>query len=277
MDRDRFLATLFAPAAFRPHLLALYAFNIDVARLREIVREALPGEMRLAWWREVIEGQGRGAVEGHPVAYALMDTVERFSLPSAALINLLDARIFDLYDDPMPDLGSLEGYAGETASALFQLSMLILAPHMASRTGDLSGHAGVAYAMAGLMRALPIHAGRGQCYVPLSVLVQNGGSREDAVSGHVTPALQGALEDLRVQVRGHLEHAQNAFMTFPVEQRLEIAAPLLPLSLVPGDLKALARISDPFRELGGASAFWRQFSLWRASRRIKAGGSLPTL
>lgn len=274
MDRDRFLACLFAPADLRPHLLALHAFSIDVARVREVVREALPGEMRLVWWREVIEGQGRGAVEGHPVAYALMDTMQRFSLPPSALINLVDARIFDVYDDPMPTLNDLEGYAGETSSALVQLAIMILSPEVSSRTGDLAGHTGVAIAMTGLMRSLPIHASRGQCYVPLSMLAAHGGGRKDGLSGPPSPALRAALGELRLRVRHHLERAQAEFLTFAREERTAISPALLPLALVPKDLRALEKIADPLREIGGVSAFGRQFSLWRAARRIRAGGNL---
>ncbi len=64
-DKDRFLATLFAPAARRPALFALYAFNAEIARVRDIAREPMPGEIRLQWWREVVEGgrseEARGA------------------------------------------------------------------------------------------------------------------------------------------------------------------------------------------------------------------------
>ena len=58
-----------------------------------------------------------------------------FGLPLAAFDNLLEARIFDLYDDPMPTLNDLEGYAGETASALIQLGAMILAGGQATRDG----------------------------------------------------------------------------------------------------------------------------------------------
>lgn len=273
-DRDRFLATLFVPEEMRRHLLALYAFNIDVARVREVVREPLPGEVRLAWWREVIEGQGRGAVEGHPVALSLLDTMARFSLPASALTNLVDARIFDLYDDPMPSLADLEGYAGETASVLMQLSLLVLAPDMATLAGDVAGHGGVALAMTGLMRSFPVHARRGQCYVPLDMLARHGMGREDAVSGKVSAGLLATLSDLREAASGHLARANTAFMALPKEGRLRLAAPLLPLILVPGDLRALAKVVDPFRDMAGLSVFWRQFALWSAARRIKAGGGL---
>ena len=270
-DRDRFLTALFAPEAVRRHLLALYAFNVDVARVREVVREPLPGEVRLAWWRETIEGEGRGAVEAHPVAFALLDTVERCALPRASLINLVDARIFDLYDDPMPSLGDLEGYAGETAGALLQLSALMLAPEHAAAAADASGHAAVAIALTGLMRALPIHAGRGQCYLPLDILARHGLDREAAVAGRDTPELRASLAELRVEAQRHLAAAGAALAALPTAARIAVAPPFLGLALVPGDLRALARVGDPFRQVAGLSALRRTFAVWRAARRAAAG------
>ena len=268
-DRDRFLAALFAPEAARRHLFALAAFNVEVARVRDVAREALPGEVRLAWWREVIEGGGRGDVEGHPVAAALLDTITRFALPRASLAAIADARIFDLYDDPMPRLGDLEGYAGETASALLQLSALVLAPAAAAQTGDASGHGGVALALTGLMRSFPIHAARGQCFLPLDLLARHGIGREAAVSGTVTPALLAALADLRGEALRHISAAGAAFAK--VADRAAIAPPFLPLALVAGDLAALAKVRDPFREMAGLSPLRPQFGLWRAARRAAAG------
>ncbi|MFZ0208140.1 MAG: squalene/phytoene synthase family protein, partial [Roseiarcus sp.] len=123
-DRDRWLSALFAPTAARPHLHALSAFNYEVGRLREIVREPLAGELRLTWWRDAL---ARAEATGHPVATALLDTIVKFNLPMALFENHIAARQFDLYDDPMPSLNDLEGYCGETASSLFQFAALILA------------------------------------------------------------------------------------------------------------------------------------------------------
>src|SRR5450759_2070323 len=110
-DRDRYLATLFAPAAQRDALFALYAFNVEVARVRELAREPMPGEIRLQWWRDVFAGSGRGEVRANPVAAALLDTVVRYRLPPRDFSDLIDARTFDLYDDPMGTLDELDGYA----------------------------------------------------------------------------------------------------------------------------------------------------------------------
>src|SRR5271157_2668701 len=53
-DRDRFQTVLFAPAARREALFALYAFNYEIARVRESVTEPMIGQIRLEWWRESI-------------------------------------------------------------------------------------------------------------------------------------------------------------------------------------------------------------------------------
>src|SRR5215813_4531200 len=100
-DKDRYLASLFAPAAARQHLHALYAFASEIARVRDAAREPLPGEIRLQWWRDALQGEGRGQVSANPLAAALLDTIARSALPMDRLMALIDAHAFDLYDDAM--------------------------------------------------------------------------------------------------------------------------------------------------------------------------------
>src|SRR3954464_4379948 len=100
-DKDRFLATLFAPQKYRRALYALYAFNLEVTRTRELAREPMPGEIRLQWWRDALGGAGRGGGDAHPVAAALPVVVVRSRLPPRMFAELIDARSFDLYDEPM--------------------------------------------------------------------------------------------------------------------------------------------------------------------------------
>ncbi len=182
-DRDRWLACLFAPFDKRPHLHALYAFSLDVARIRDVVSDPRPGEIRYQWWRDALEGEPRGDISAHPVASAILDTIVRFRLPRVALTNLVDARTFDLYDDPMPGLRQLEGYCGETCSALFRLAGLILAGGRDPGGAAACGHAGIAYALTGLLRALPWHAARGQIYLPEEILARRGVARSDIFAG----------------------------------------------------------------------------------------------
>jgi phytoene synthase len=264
-DRDRWLAGLFAPAQARPHLYALTAFSYEVGRLREVVREPLAGEMRLAWWREALAGPRREEVAGNPVAAALTETIRRFALPVAAFDNLLAARAFDLYDDPMPTLNDFEGYCGETASALFRLAALVLSDGRDLGGAEAAGHAGVAYATVGLMRALPVTSARGQVYLPADVLARHGVGREDVVARRDSPGLRAALAEMRDLARRHLAEAQALARQGP----RAIAPAFLPLASLP---LYLARMESaryaPFATPIEAPQWRRQWALWRAARAL---------
>src|SRR4051795_4988915 len=87
-NKDRFLATLFAPAELRPALHALYAFDIEVARVPTLARQPIAGEIRLQWWREVLEGRNDEA-SANPVAAALLEILGRYNLARHPLIGLV--------------------------------------------------------------------------------------------------------------------------------------------------------------------------------------------
>src|SRR6202030_1150582 len=125
-DKDRYLAGLFAPAAARAHLYALYAFASEIARVREAAREPPPGEIRLQWWRDVLSGEARGEVAANPVAAGLIDTNARSAPPKEPLVALINAHGFDLYDDAMASLADVDVYAARTAGTLFGLGAQIL-------------------------------------------------------------------------------------------------------------------------------------------------------
>ncbi len=116
-DRDRWLASLFVPPEPRRHIHALYAFSLEIARVREIVSEPLLGEIRFQWWRDVLEGAGEA--KANPVAAALLDTIARFDLPKAPLRELIVARGQDLYGEPTQSVEALEAYANATCSKSF--------------------------------------------------------------------------------------------------------------------------------------------------------------
>jgi 15-cis-phytoene synthase len=262
-DPDRWLASLFAPAEARPHLHALGAFSCEIARLRDVVREPAAGEIRLQWWREAIEGRRLDEARASPVANALIDTIETFRLPVQALDGLLAARVFDLYDDPMPDVATFEGYCGETASMLFRLAGLILGRGRDLGGAEAAGHAGVAYATTGLLRALPFTSARGQVFLPIEIFTKCGVGREDIVGARESAGLEAALAEIRALARGHLAKASAA--GWPPQ----IAAAFLPLALPPLYLEQMERRDyRPFATRLEAPQWRRQWALWRAARRF---------
>jgi len=261
VDRDRFLSALFAPAAYRPALFALYAFNIEIARVRETVRDPVVGEIRLQWWSDALVGAARGDAEANPVVSALSATVDRFGLPTDMLQAVIAARRFDLYDDPMATLGELADYADGASGGLIRLAAQILADGEAIDVAEIGHHAGMAHAISGLLAALPAHAARGQIYIPQDILQRHGTGSAD-VSGRVaTPALVAALADLRGIAREHLAKGAELLDRVPAGS----LPALLPVALVPAMLARSAR-ADPFQP-GALSPWRRQWLIWRASRR----------
>lgn len=151
-DKDRYLATLFAPAAVRPALYALYAFDLETAHVARRVREPLAGEIRLQWWYDALSGQIPDQATGNPVAAALLETVPRYNLPLERLLALLDARRSRLYEEPLAGLDVLQGFARQTAGAVFSLAAIILVGGenpQADRLADAAAFAAVIDAEAG--------------------------------------------------------------------------------------------------------------------------------
>jgi phytoene synthase len=260
-DRDRYLATLFAPAAQRDALFALYAFNVEISRVRDLAREPLPGEIRLQWWREALSGEREGEAAAHPVAAALRETLGRYGFVTAPLIELIDAHSFDLYDEPMASIDDLEMYGIRTQSPLFAMAAGILSGGRAPpETFTLD--ASVAYTIVKILSDLPRHASRRQHYVPLKVLERHQVSREDIFAAQGSERLLAALAEMRGLARQHLVAAQAKLKSAAPE----ILPAFLPIALVGPQLRRMERPGyQPFA-LNQISPWRRQWLLWRAAR-----------
>lgn len=261
LDRERYLTTLYAPVGKRAALTALYVFNAEIAAIRDKVREPMAGEIRLQWWRDALAA---GAETGNPVADTLIATIREYRLPLPAFERMLEARIFDLYDDPMPDRATLEGYCGETASTLVQLAAMILDSGTAQNWSDAAGHAGCAMAIAGMLRLLPIYRSRGQCYVPLDVLGSVGTTSEAFIAGNDREAAGRAVSAMGALSREHLAKFASYAKGMPPVLR----PAFLPVAPVGAHLKAvLARPAVAASQSRGASGLRSQIAIMhRASR-----------
>jgi phytoene synthase len=260
-DFARYASTLFMPAAQRRALWALYAFNVEISRVREQVSQPLPGEMRLQWWTDMLAGAGHGGVEGNPVAAELLLAVRNWRLPVEPLSRLIEEHQFDLYNDPMPTMAALEGYVNDTSSALFSLGARI-AGGQSDEIEHLARRAGLAQGMAQVLAALPLDASRRQLFVPLQLLESNGSDLEEVFAGRQTPKLRAALDQLIDEAQAHLKTALALLATAPPQVR----PVFLPLALVGHSLQRMSRAdSDPFA-IQATSRFRTLWILWRASR-----------
>jgi phytoene synthase len=260
-DFVRYASTLFLPAVQRRALLSIYAFNVEISRVRDQVSQALPGEMRLQWWTDMLEGTGHGGVEGNPVAAELLHTIGEYRLPIQPLSRLIEEHQFDLYNDPMPSMAALEGYVTDTAAALFSLGARIAAQPSAA-IDHLARHAGLAQGVVQVIAALPTDAARRQLFLPLQVLQQHGSGVEQVYSGKQTPQARAAIDQLVGEVRNHLRTAFELLAHVPPQVR----PVFLPLALVHRDVKRMSRADfDPFvpHITSRLRVLW---TLWRASR-----------
>lgn len=236
LDPDRYYCTLFAPAARREALFALYAFNAEVARARESVSEPALGQIRLQWWREAIAGIYERAPPRHQVVTALAGAVAGGALARHDFDRLIDARERDFDDAPPESLAALEDYAEGTSAALVALALSALgvagdAPRAAGR------HVGIAWALSGLLRAVPFHARSRRLYLPADVMAAEGVDGDDVLALKRPQGLAGVVAAVATVAADHLRAARALGREVP---RAALPA-LLPASLAGADLARLRR------------------------------------
>lgn len=261
VDPDRFLATLFAPAAAREALFALYAFNHEVAKVRETVSEPMLGQIRLQWWRETIEGLYAGKPRKHPVVEALAATglFGGGGWSRAHFDRLIDAREFDLAGRAPATLAELEGYCTGTSSTLLRLAGEALGARAAA-TGRALDALGVAWALTGLVRAIPFHARARRQYVPEDVAAEAGLSAEALFALAPGPGLNRSVERLAAAAARHLDQARAA----PVE--LAARPLMLYVPLARAYLARLKRRGHEVRQGLELSTASKVVRLWWAAR-----------
>jgi phytoene synthase len=216
----------------------------------------------LQWWRDVLGGKAAGDAGRNPVAAALIDTLDQHSLPRDVFRAVVDAREFDLYDEPMRTMAAYESYLRTTSSALFALSARVLAGNDAGAS-NASVPAGLAYGTTGLLRAFAWHASRGQIYLPTELLDHHRADRAGIVGGVDTPALRAVLAEMRGKAAGYLAEARARLGKVGHGAR----PAFLPLALIESYLARMEHPDyRPFRTPVEVPQWRRQWTLWRAAR-----------
>jgi NADH dehydrogenase [ubiquinone] 1 alpha subcomplex assembly factor 6 len=207
-DHDRYQTALFAPAGRRQSLFALYAFNYEIARVRETVSEPILGQIRLQWWRESIAAAFEsGPVRRHIVVDPLTTAIRTLALTRAHFDRLVDGREKDLDEAPFASLADLEDYAEATSARLLYLALESLGTRdpAAKKAGF---HAGIAYALAGLLRAMPLQARAGRLIIPADIAERSELNATDYRGLRSTPALRAATAAIAGAAIGHLASAR---------------------------------------------------------------------
>jgi phytoene synthase len=208
-DRDRYQTALFAPADRREALFTLYAFNYEIARVREAVTQPMLGQIRLQWWREAIDAAYAGAQpRPHVVAEPLAAVIRDVALGREHFARMIDTRERDLADEPPATLAALEDYAEGTSATLLYLVLEVLGVTEPSARAA-AREVGIGYALAGLLRAMPFHARAGRCYIPAEIAERVGLDPRDYAGLRDTAALRAACTEIAEAASGHLAGARR--------------------------------------------------------------------
>ena len=224
-DPDRYLTALFLPRVAREHVFALYAFNAEIARAREVVSEVHLAAIRLQWWREAVGEIYAGRTpRAQPIVEALAEAIAARSLPADLFEQLITAREADLEPLTFATIEEMQRYATATAAPLQHLAALSL-----GCAGDASEQAstaaGTAWALTGLLRAVPYNARAKRLYLPHDLLAANDVSRRDlfelrpaAGLPRVVQAVADSARQLVAAARSHKRHVarQHRAVFLPV-------------------------------------------------------------
>lgn len=255
-DRDRYLIAQTAPAGRRGDLFALYAFNQEIAKTAEVVSEPMIGRIRLQWWREAIAEACAGKSRDHAVLIALAAAIRDRGLTPGHFARLIDARDADLDSRQPGNLAELEAYCRDTSAPLISLALEVLG-QTAESAHALTEPLGTAWALTGLLRALPFHARRKRLLLPGDMINIHSADARALFELQPTAKLKEAVETLAVRAEALLSTARHQRPKPP-----KAAHPALLLAiLAQGYLETLRRAGyDPFDarvQRRDASAAWR--------------------
>ncbi len=256
-DPDRYMCALFVPPRQRAALFALILFNAEIARVRETVSEPMLGRIRLQWWREAIDEIYRGGGRRHQVAEPLAEAIRAHDLSRSYFDRLIDAREHDLDDAAPESMAALEIYAEESAAPLVSLA-LEAAGADAVVHSDVARHSGIAWALTGVMRALPHFTAQGRVMLPRDML--DGGGLDGGGAGRRDVA--SAVAQVADVARRHVREARK------LRRGLQGAAKRATLQAVLADaylrrLKACGH--DPYHANTAIGPLRRQLLLSRAA------------
>nr|WP_321444531.1 squalene/phytoene synthase family protein [uncultured Cohaesibacter sp.] len=271
LDPVRHFAGLTAPQARRADFLAFQAFLADVAAIPQRVSEPAMGEIRLTWWRDIVaesdakESVSCGGTNIGPVASALKQIQHHYALPTAQLEPTIEARRFDLYNDPMPDMAHFETYAGETEALALMLSAKILCDESVQDLSDLCGHGAMAICLAQHLFDWPQNAERQKLFLPADAFAKHGLTQKDLLAGASEGKVTSSILALAALAEMHHARAMEALHGLPKSVRSELAPAFL--RLAPAKLMIKKRKKQPMGLLRLAN--WRCYwSIWRLAASL---------
>lgn len=207
-DYEGFLCSLLLPEDIRRSSLALRAFNVELAQVKDSVSQKTIGLMRMQFWKTAIEEIYRDDPPNQPVSTELWRAVKKHDLTKRWLLRIITEREKDMDDRAYRNLQELEAYSENTQSSLIYLLLECLgvtnvhADHAASHIGKAQG-------ITTCLRAIPYHSSRRKVYLPMDICMLHGASQEDFIRGNREQHIRDVVYDIASQAHTHLQHARS--------------------------------------------------------------------
>ena len=247
---DRYYAALFAPVAVRDDLIALAAFDGEIARIGQIVSDAALGEIRVAWWRDALLGGDQASeLSGNPVLDQFADVVRRHQLSHAALDACFEAHMAALFADPPADDAALNESFRAIDGTPLAFALQILHGPLDAGAHNLIAAAGRASGLTRVARTLPNALAAGRTPLPEARIPTPPDTDWRPQIAWLAREAQASLASVRSGLKGQA----RAFTTA-----------LLPLALIEPYFRALQKPGyDPSRDIVDIAPLAR---LWRIAR-----------
>uniref|UniRef100_A0A3P8XX52 NADH dehydrogenase (ubiquinone) complex I, assembly factor 6 n=1 Tax=Esox lucius TaxID=8010 RepID=A0A3P8XX52_ESOLU len=213
-DYDGFVSSLLLPEEARRSSLALRAFNVELAQVKDSVSQKTIGLMRMQFWKTVVEDIYRDEPPLQPVSAELWRAVRKHYLTKRWLLRIVSEREKDMEDKAYRNLQELEAYSENTQSSLLYLLLESLgvkdvhADHAASHIGKAQG-------IVTCLRATPYYSSRRKVYLPMDICILHGASQEDFIRGSREQNVRDVVYDIASQAHVHLQHARSFSKNVP--------------------------------------------------------------
>jgi len=220
-DRENFLAALLLPAGAREATIAVRAFNVSVALVRDQVSQNTIGEMRMHFWNDAIDAVYDDRPQQQPVVLQLHKAVRGYRLSKRWLKRIVSSRQEALSDRSFATVAAAETYAENSVSSVLYLTLETLdlrdvhADHAAS-------HIGKALGLVTLLRSVPHNALRQRVQVPVELLVRHRVSQQELLRGSAEKHVKDLVFDVAGSANAHLEKARSLSKQVPSKAKMAL-------------------------------------------------------
>jgi NADH dehydrogenase [ubiquinone] 1 alpha subcomplex assembly factor 6 len=276
-DYNHYLTTLFQPSqSVRDCVFAIRAFNVEIARIQDNVKEPAIAAMRFKWWQDTLGETFKGRPVDHPVSKELARSLRENSLSKLWFSKLINGRVKHLQRTNFQNLDELEQYAEQTVSSIFYLHLESLRVRNAN-IEHACGHLGKAIGIVTILRSVP-HS-LPSVLIPTDILIKHRVSTQELIRTTSTSIRDGSasLNDAIFEVATRANDQLLTAKTFLEKEELDqngicSLLPMVPLQLY---LKSLEKANfNIFSPNLNRKSLYLPFAIWRASRQRSAASFL---